>query len=338
MQVYGRILAGNEESIKASSEKFLSQKIDLEIPSAPEKAFPVNETTLGGHVSISGPGTFQRKDQSRIIFEPSTQSGWWIDRQDIHDSLAIGVTVHNVWTTARNIVLRSGSPHNYLRMVEHIIALKVGLGLDNVLLKVRSGDPPLFDRSSMDLVEGVEDVGINVTDKKATYVTVKEPVTIEGPRGSFLTFLPAENGSRELYIDCAIDFKTAIGQQRIRFPVNRDTFRTGAFARTNAPLTMMLYCKTIGLLFADTRHLGYTRRNILIAGPRHYFNPPRLVHEGKALEAVWHRATLDLLAAIALIDKGRFAGTVISYKAGHALDVDMVAALYREGLLEVMND
>lgn len=67
-------------------------------------------------------------------------------------------------------------------------------------------------------------------------------------------------------------------------------------------------------------------------------NEPRLIHGGKALEAVWHRATLDLLAAIALIDKGRLAGTIISYKAGHALDVDMVAALYRDDMLEVVNN
>lgn len=335
-QVYGKILSGDEESVKSSSEKFLEQAVDLEIESDPAKAFSEYQTTIDGHVSVSGPGTFSRKDQSRIVFEPSEQSGWWINRADQPDSLNIGVGVGNVWTTARNIVLRSGSPHNYLRMVEHIIALKVGMGLDNVLLKVNSGDPPLFDRSSMDLVEGVEDIGIIDTDKKAVYVGVKEPVTIVGNHGSFLTIFPPENGSRELYIDCAIDFKTAIGKQRIRFPVNRDTFRTGAFARTNAPLSMMLYCKTIGQLFADTRRLGYTSQNILIAGPWGYFNAPRLMYDGKSLEAVWHRSTLDLLAAIALIDKGRLAGTVISYKAGHALDVDMVAAMYREGILEVI--
>jgi UDP-3-O-acyl-N-acetylglucosamine deacetylase len=335
-QVYGKILSGDEESVKESSDKFSGQAVDLEIASDPERAFSEYQTTLGGHASVSGPGTFSRKDQSRLVFEPSEQFGWWIDREDIPDALNIGVGVGNVWTTARNIVLRSGSPHNYLRMVEHIIALKVGMGLDNVLIRLRSGDPPLFDRSSMDLVEGVEDIGIVDTDKKAVYVGVKEPVTIVGNYGSFLTILPPENGSRELYVDCAVDFKTAIGKQRIRFPVNRDTFRTGAFARTNAPFSMMLYCKTIGQLFADTRHLGYTSRNILIAGRWRYMNEPRLIHEGKALEAVWHRATLDLLAAIALIDKGRLAGTLISYKAGHALDVDMVAALYREDMLETL--
>ena len=99
---------------------------------------------------------------------------------------------------------------------------------------------------------------------------------------------------------------------------------------------MMIYCKTIGKIFADTRHLGYTTKNILVAGPNKYVNEPGLMHEGKSLEAVWHRACLDLLAAIALIDRGRFVGKVISYKAGHTLDVQAVRELYLHDLLEVV--
>ena len=57
---------------------------------------------------------------------------------------------------------------------------------------------------------------------------------------------------------------------------------------------------------------------------------------GKALEPVWHRATLDLLAAIALIDSGRFVGRVISYRAGHTLDIRAVTQLYAQGLLTLI--
>ena len=86
-------------------------------------------------------------------------------------------------------------------------------------------------------------------------------------------------------------------------------------------------------LFADTRNLGYTRRNILVHGKTKYLNEPKLVFGGKALEAVWHRATLDLLAAVALLDTGRFAGTIVSYRAGHTQDVRMAGLLYLNDLL-----
>ena len=126
----------------------------------------------------------------------------------------------------------------------------------------------------------------------------------------------------------------AIGQQRIKFKVNTDNFREGSIARTNTSWLKMLYCKSIGKIFADIRNLGYTYENLLVASRRGYVNEPRLLHNDKSLEAVWHRAVLDLIAALALIEEGRFVGKVISYKAGHRLDVEMVRQLYGNGLLQ----
>jgi UDP-3-O-[3-hydroxymyristoyl] N-acetylglucosamine deacetylase/3-hydroxyacyl-[acyl-carrier-protein] dehydratase len=294
---------------------------------------PAMETTLRGPVQVTGPGTFLGKAQRTLHLEPTERSGWWFDRTDIPDSMPIHVAVSNVWTTVRNIVLCSGSPHNYMRMVEHIIALRRGMGIDNLAIRLDSGDPPLFDRSSMDLVEAVESAGIVETGTPASCCTVTEPVAVGGLNGSFLAMFPAADGDPSLLLDCAVDFKSAIGRQRIRFTVDSETFRHGAEARTNTTLWMMLCCKSIGKIFADTRNLGYTMRNILIAGPKRYVNRPRLIHNGKSLEAAWHRATLDLLAAISMINQGRFAGRVVSYKAGHDLDVRMIRELYEQKLL-----
>ncbi|MBI2438518.1 MAG: hypothetical protein HYV36_06880, partial [Lentisphaerae bacterium] len=43
-----------------------------------------------------------------------------------------------------------------------------------------------------------------------------------------------------------------------------------------------------------------------------------------------------LLAALALIDDGRFVGVVRSYKAGHTLDVEMVRLLYKYNILRTL--
>ena len=330
---YGRVLVGDEDVLRPSYDRFTAQNIDQEMLDVPEGDVEWRQTTLGNPVSVTGPGTFLGKAERTLKFEPTTHQGWFFDREDLPDSLPIAVSVQNVWTIVRNIVLCSGSPHNYMRMVEHIVALKY-LGLDNVLIRMDSGDPPLFDRSCMDIVVAIEHSGIVTQHEPAHCVTVKEPVTVVGDNGGFLTFEPPPAGSRRLMVDCAIDFPTAIGRQRIRYDVNRKTVRHGAFARTNTNLWMMLYCKTVGKVFADTRNLGYTLKNILVAGPRRYVNKPHLIHNGKSLEAVWHRGVLDLLAAVALIDHGRFVGVIKSYKAGHALDVEMVRELYQRDLLE----
>lgn len=335
----GLVLAGQVDDIRRAIERFEAIPVDCDLM---DEAAPVTERpqyTIAHEVSAEGPGTFLGSTQRRVTFKPSDQPGWWFNRADHGEFLPVGVSVLNVWTTGgvvSNIVLRSGPPSNYIRMVEHIVALRLGFDVDNVLIEMDSGDPPLFERGSMELVEALEQAGKRVVPGPVEYVTVKETVTIAGPKGSFLTLVPATPARPMLTVDCAVDFKSAIGCQRIRFPLNNKNFRHGAAARTNSTTGKKLYCQTIGKLFADIRNLGYTDKNVLIAGRRRYLNTPALIHNGKSLEAVWHRAVLDLFAALALIDRGRFLGHVISYKAGHTLDVDMVRLLYQRDLLETV--
>ncbi len=294
------------------------------------------QTTIERPVTVRGRGTFFGKSLRTLTLCPTDMEGWWFERTDLPDSLPVRCSIRNVWTTGNvvsNIVLRSGSPHNYIRMAEHMISLRMGLGIDNLLIRLDSGDPPLFDRGSTELVEAIRSAGVRPVNRPQPYVTVRERVTVCNGRGGFLTLAPADPARPMLAIDAAVDFKTAIGKQRIRFAVDPEKFAYGATARTNTSAMKMLYCKTIGLLFADIRNLGYSFDNLLVAGRLRYWNEALLPHNGKSLEAVWHRSTLDLLAAIALIDEGLFVGEIISYKSGHGLDVEMVQRLYQEAML-----
>ncbi len=336
MPVYpiGRIVFGSAASIDAAYRLFRDLPIDeTRLAGSRLSPFPSKRRTLAGEAPVAGIGTFQGSHKQTLTFAPSEKPGWWIRRMDQPEQLDTQVDIANLWTSAQNLVLRSGSPHNYLRMVEHIIALKLGLGIDDVLLKVNSGDPPLFDQSSLPLVKAVEHAGIRETDAPATCVTVKEPVAFGGSRGDFLLFLPAADGERNLRIDCGISWNTVIGDQRVLFDVTPETFRYAALARTNATRRQYILAKTVGRLFASTRNLGYNERNILIHGRRRFYTEPRFPVGEKFLEPVWHRATLDLMAALALTGEHRFVGTVVSYRAGHTLDCDAIRALYRNGLL-----
>lgn len=332
-RVLGDVSAGE---IRRAGERLEQQVVDERRLCRGDPGYSRFRTTLAGSRSVSGPGTYQRKSRRTIRFEPSPHAGWWLERSDLAEALPTLVSTRNVWTTARNIVLRSGSPHNYVRMVEHIVALRTGLGIDDARVRIDSGDPPLFNQGSFELVQAVDEAGAMDLDSPARYVTAREPVSLGAENGRFLTLLPAENGDRKLRIDCAIDFASAIGKQRIVFDLTPENFRYGARARTNASLSQMLLVKVFGWAFADTRHLGYSRDNILIHGRQHYANTPRFLSRGRSFEAVWHRATLDLLAAVALLDVGRLAGTLVSYRAGHTMDVRLMTLLYRHDLLREM--
>ncbi len=339
VEEFGRLLCGERAVLERSAQRWARQAVDWDLTTAARPAPPPARQTIARPVTVTGPGTFLSKAMRTLTFLPGRQDGWWFQRVDLPEALPTRVSVRNVWTTGdivSNIVLRSGSPHNYVRMVEHIIALKTGLDLDNLVIQTDSGDPPIFNRGSLDLVEALESAGIVATPAAARWWTVKEPVTVVDARGAFLCLQPAAAGTPRLDVDCAVDFRDAIGRQRIRFPVQPEHVRLGATARTNTTAAKMWYCRTIGKLFADVRNLGYTVGNVLVAGKKSYLNPPRLMHEGKSLEAVWHRAALDLLAALALVEEGRLAGRAISYKSGHALDVRMITLLYLNDLLVEM--
>lgn len=337
--IIGRLVAGEETQVRRAYERFEAQPVTDRRLTDDKCPYGTHATTLSGTASAEGVGTFERKRRPVLTFGPSAIPGWWIHRADLREQLDVKVSVRNVWTSARNIVLRAGSPHNYLRMVEHIVALRLGLGVDDVRLSIAGGDPPLFDRSSLDLVEAIRKAGITQTNRPARYVTVREPVTIGGARGDFVTLLPAEPGDYRLRLDVAIDWETVIGQQRIQVDLTPETFTYGAGARTNATQTQYLLAKTVGKLFAETRNMGYTKDSILIHGKRGFVTAPRPEFDlggGKSAEPVWHRTMLDLVAALALLDRGRLAGTVKSYRAGHTLDVRLMTLLYMLDLLEPM--
>ena len=344
MNEYGRLLKGAEEDIDEAYKAFSDQPVDVDYcgndgaDNAAGSQPGHWQCTVKRPTSVTGPGTFFGKSERTLYIEPG-YDGWWFDRRDLPDLLPTKAAVHNVWTTGavvRNIVLRSWPPENYIRMVEHMVALRLGLGIDNLVMRLDSGDPPLFANGSMELVKAIEEAGIAQQNRPVVYVTVKEPVSIVEPDGSFLLIRPCE-GTPRLTVDCALDFNNAIGKQRVRFPLTPAFFRKGAQARTNTTAGKRLYCRTIGKIFADIRNLGYTEENVLIAGRSKYANEPRLMHGNKSLEAVWHRALLDLMAAFALIDGGRFCGHIISYKAGHRLDVKLITQLILNDLLIVAN-
>ena len=333
----GKLLGGPVAALESGVRAWKTHPVDWDMmDEAQPLALARTQTTIDHAVTVSGRGTFFGKSLRTLTLCPTDMEGWWFERTDQPDSLPVRCSIRNVWTTGNvvsNIVLRSGSPHNYIRMAEHMIALRMGLGIDNLLIKLDSGDPPLFDHGSTELVEALRSAGVRKVSRPAAYVTVRERVTVANGHGGFLTLAPADPARPLLAIDAAVDFKTAIGKQRIRFAVDPAKFAYGATARTNTSALKMLYCKTIGLLFADIRNLGYSFDNLLVAGRLGYWNQALLPHNGKSLEAVWHRAVLDLLAAIALIDEGLFVGEIISYKSGHGLDVDMVQRLYQEAVL-----
>ena len=336
---FGKVLHGYKVLLESSYEEFAQIPIDLDL-TAQNKQSPYlhkYQQTIKKSVEVSDPGTFDGREIRTLRFEPTDKEGWWFKRADILETEPVQAAAANarqeVYAGVNNIALNGAKGDSYVRLIEHIIALKVGLDIDNLLISLDSNDPPLLESGSIELINALNSAGRKKTSTPQKFVTVKETVSARWPNGSFLIIRPMAPDNPSLNIDCAINFKNVMGTQRLKLSTDVENFKKGAQARTNTNIKHAILCKTLGKLFPKTRNLGYNKKNVLIAGQTNYFNTPRLIHNGKSLEAVWHRLTLDLLAAIALISEGRFLGSIISYKAGHREDVELIKLLYQNDIL-----
>ncbi len=337
-KTFGKIMCGEFNLLKNLYDDFRQVPVDLDLCSNDKPDFLYKyQQTIEHPVEASAPGTFNCKKTQTIRFEPTNRSGWWFKRRDIANSIPVKVASKNARTTiaggVRNIVM-DGMDANYVRLIEHIIALKNGIDIDSLMICVDSNDPPLFESGSSELIAALNSAGRKQTDNKCRFFAVKKTVSGCWSNGSFLVFSPLKKDALPvLNLDCGVNYNNVMGTQRLRYTVNKSNFSIGAQARTDASLKHAILCKTIGKLLPSTRHLGYNSKNILVAGQNRYITKPKLFYKGKSLESVWHRSTLDLLAAVALI-KGRFLGKITSYKAGHAQDVEFVKLLYKHNMFE----
>ncbi|MBQ4480186.1 MAG: UDP-3-O-acyl-N-acetylglucosamine deacetylase [Victivallales bacterium] len=327
------LLSGDCKALQQALDALAAQEINLQLTASPPSPPPVFATTIAQPATVSGPATYMRGKQRTLRFLPSETPGWRFKRTDIPNAPEIPAFLSSVIESSRAIVLKAGPPGNRIRMSEHIVCHRLGLGIDNLLIETDSDDPPLFDSGGVELAEALRCAGhVEVPSCPLEHHTVAVPVAYVNPeRGSLLAWLPAKAGDSRLHLDVAIDFPTAIGRQRLQIDLTPANFEPGTHARTNCSAKEWRLAHLLGWLLPRYRNLGYTQRNILVADKTSYLNEPRLcLGNGKSLEAVWHRTCMDLCAALSLLPPGRFAGTILSYKAGHAIDVEFLSSLLKQ--------
>lgn len=340
----GTIIKGEKKFAEEIWHELQNIKVDKNFIANKGAALDTTSYTINQELEIFSKGTFNGKKTRKIRFLPNYDAqGWWLRRTDINNRL---FKVSHKNAVARksnginNIILGNNWNNDFIKLTEHIISLKVGLNIDNLIIEFDSEDPPLFENGSQEIFELLNNAEKKpVKNLRKRYFTVKNTVTAVWPDGSLLlAFPPQENYDFKLNLDCAINFDSALGEQRIKLSDTYENFYRGSEARTNTSFKQALLSKTIGKLIPDIKNLGYDSRNVLIAGKSRYINKPKLVYNNKSLEAIWHRAVLDLAAAISLIDEGKFVGNIISYKAGHRHDLEFIKLFYEKNLLKEIKE
>ncbi len=272
------------------------------------------QTTVGNVISFDGIGLHSGRFV-RVEIHPATpNSGIQFRRIDITESRqTINAHPDNV-EQARLCTRISNEDGVRLETVEHIMAAFAGLGIDNAIVQIDSGEAPILDGSSLPVVEAILRAGITTLPVRRRTLVVTAPVSVEHA-GGWARIEPA-NG---LEIEAEIDFEdSAIGRQSFHYFHGNGSFvRDLAAARTFCQMRDVEAMQNAGLA------LGGSLSNAVVVKDGEILNEGGL---RMPREFVRHKI-LDCLGDLYLLGM-MTRGKVTASRPGHAMCAKLIRTLW----------
>ena len=218
-------------------------------------------------------------------------------------------------TGVKNCTTLSNAAGVKVATIEHLLAALAASGIDNLYIDIDGEELPALDGSAEPFLKLIEQVGIERQAAPRRYIKVLKTIKV-GNGDSFARIEPCTR----LELDVTIDFvDDAIGKQRVQIVPDVRAFRDRlASARTFARLHEVAALQEAGL------SKGGSLDNAVVVDGGKVLNPEGLRF---ADEFVRHKA-LDLLGDLYL--GGPILARVTTLKGGHALNHDLLMALYAD--------
>jgi UDP-3-O-[3-hydroxymyristoyl] N-acetylglucosamine deacetylase len=271
------------------------------------------QRTLRRPATVSGFGLWSGRDV-RVEFRPAPLgAGIAFVRDDLPGVPRIPALVEYRTETPLRTTLKCGEAG--VDMVEHILAVLYGLGVDHCEIGVSAQEMPGGDGSAAPFADAAREAGFVDLACRVDPCVVQRRFRVECG-DTWIEATPSPSGHLEL--DYTLDYEenAAIGRQHRRLSVRPETFQEElAPARTFALKSEADFLRSQGLA------LRTTYRDLLVfddAGPIE--NTLRYPDE-----CVRHKL-LDLVGDLALIGRP-LVGRIRAYRSGHRLNGELVRAL-----------
>jgi len=274
------------------------------------------QTTLASEISLTGTGVHSGAPVSITLCPADGDTGlrFLISNGDAD---GIEIAADQQWVTGVTLctVLGDGNGAS-VATVEHVLAALRGLGVDNALIEIDSGEVPIMDGSAAPFVEAIDEVGLTELDAPRRFLKVLKTVRVDDG-GAFGELTP-HNGFR---LDVEIDFETPlIGTQKLEIDLN-----PGSFRREVARARTFGFMKDVERLWAAGLALGASLENTVAIGDDRIINREGLRF---ADEFVRHKA-LDAVGDLALAG-APILGAYRSRRGGHRLNALVLKALFAD--------
>ena len=132
------------------------------------------QTTIKKQFSIKGTGLHTGKEVTLTFIPAPENHGYVFQRIDLPGSPTIKADCDLVVDTSRGTTLEQNGAR--VSTVEHVLAALVGLEIDNVLMQLDAVEMPIMDGSSIEFVNKINEIGIEIQKAEREYFEIKENI------------------------------------------------------------------------------------------------------------------------------------------------------------------
>lgn len=246
----------------------------------------------------------------RLLPAPAN-TGIVFRRLDLPGQPEIMATVDNIGSTNRNTTL--GRDAAQVMTVEHLVAALRGVGVDNVIVELDGGEPPIGDGSAQVFVEMINRAGLRGQGIPRRYYRLKVPVWVS-QGDSHMVALPADGLTISYTF---VSDHPVVGTQFGEYAITKGVFeRELAFART------LVFRQDIELLQRQGLGLGGNLDCVVIVDDDGYRNRLRYPDE-----IVRHKI-LDIVGDMGLL--GFLQAHIFAIRSGHNLNRQLMQEIRKQ--------
>ena len=261
-------------------------------------------------VSFSGIGLHSGREVSVTLNPAPSGTGIVFVRTDLPGAPRVKACCSNVTQTLRATTLSDGPAR--VMTVEHLLAALFVSGIDNCLIEIDAGEPPVGDGSALPYVELVRQAGKIELPEPRVVRDISAPLAVyDGDR--FIAVMPYE-GLRITFV--SVNPHPLLGVQLADIVITPETF-----AAEIAPARTVGFLSEYEALKAQGLALGGSLDNAVIYDDTGVLTPLRFPDE-----LVRHKV-LDCIGDFSL--GGAFNGHVMAVKSGHALNTALVKKIWQ---------
>jgi UDP-3-O-[3-hydroxymyristoyl] N-acetylglucosamine deacetylase/3-hydroxyacyl-[acyl-carrier-protein] dehydratase len=259
------------------------------------------EVTLAGHGLFSG-------EEATLTFSPADpDAGVTFVREQDGKVATIPALIDNVIKQPRRTCLKNGTL--LVQTVEHCMAALLGMGIDNVIVRVAGGaggEVPGGDGSSQPFVDALRDAGLVEQEIEQHPLIIRKPVQVNLGDAS-IAALPGPEDRLEVIYD--FEAPPPVGRQVFKFQLGDDDFVTQL-----APARTFVFKHEAEELRARGLGQHLSPKDLLVIseeGP--------IENQFRFVDECARHKVLDMLGDLFLVGRP-IRGRIFANKSGHSLN------------------